>query len=137
VVILRKSYRIDGRKKAVKNWILTAYNPLAGDDSSAIRGINQGQAAPPPASGKHKDTTNSSDVQAKSEKGAKFSLQGGRAIADKYEKKVNTKGKGEAMHLSKFNFMEAWQDEMRALRECNASSSKSMASCWSLTKMLT
>ena len=40
----------------------------------------------------------------------KFSLQGGRSIADKYEKKVNTKGKGGAMHLSKFNFMEAWQD---------------------------
>ena len=74
-VVLRKNYRIDGRKKAAKNWILTAYNPLAGDDSSAIRGINQGQAAPPPASGKHKGTTNSSDVQAKSEKGAKFSLQ--------------------------------------------------------------
>ena len=50
-------------------------------------------------------------------KGAKFSLQGGRAIADEYEKKVNTKGKGEAMHLSKFNFMEVWQDEMRALKE--------------------
>ena len=40
----------------------------------------------------------------------KFSLQGGRSIADKYEKRVNTKGKGGAMHLSKFNFMEAWQD---------------------------
>ena len=66
-----------------------------------------------------------------------FSLQGGRSIADKYEKKVNTKGKGGAMHLSKFNFMEAWQDEMRALKRCNASSSKSMASYWSLTKMLT
>ena len=47
----------------------------------------------------------------------KFSLQGGRSIADKYEKRVNTKGKGGAMHLSKFNFMEAWQDEMRALKE--------------------
>ena len=47
----------------------------------------------------------------------KFSLQGGRSIADKYEKKVNTKGKGGALHLSKFNFMEAWQDEMRALKE--------------------
>lgn len=46
-----------------------------------------------------------------------YSLQGGRSIADKYEKKVNTKGKGGAMHLSKFNFMEAWQDEMRALKE--------------------
>ena len=56
-------------------------------------------------------------MQAKSGKGAKFSLQGGRSIADKYEKKVNTKGKGGAMHLSKFNFMEAWQDEMRALKE--------------------
>ena len=44
-------------------------------------------------------------------------MQGGRSIADKYEKKVNTKGKGGAMHLSKFNFMEAWQDEMRALKE--------------------
>lgn len=57
------------------------------------------------------------NAQAKPEKGAKFSLQGGRSIADKYEKKVNTKGKGGAMHLSKFNFMEAWQDEMRALKE--------------------
>ncbi|MBQ2399301.1 MAG: hypothetical protein II308_04445, partial [Muribaculaceae bacterium] len=47
----------------------------------------------------------------------KFSLQGGRAIADKYEKKVNTKGKGGAMHLSKFNFMEATQDGERALKE--------------------
>ncbi|MBQ1184639.1 MAG: hypothetical protein IIX55_02920, partial [Muribaculaceae bacterium] len=47
----------------------------------------------------------------------KYSLQGGRSIADKYEKRVNTKGKGGAMHLSKFNFMEAWQDEMRALKE--------------------
>lgn len=56
-------------------------------------------------------------MQAKSGKGAKFSLQGGRSIADKYEKRVNTKGKGGAMHLSKFNFMEAWQDEMRALKE--------------------
>lgn len=56
-------------------------------------------------------------MQTKSGKGAKFSLLGGRSIADKYEKKVNTKGKGGAMHLSKFNFMEAWQDEMRALKE--------------------
>lgn len=63
------------------------------------------------------NSANSSDTQAKSGKGAKFSLQGGRSIADKYEKKVNTKGKGGAMHLSKFNFMEAWQDEMRALKE--------------------
>ena len=47
----------------------------------------------------------------------KYSLQGGRSIADKYEKRVNTKGKGGALHLSKFNFMEAWQDEMRALKE--------------------
>ena len=114
---LRKSYRIDGRKKAVKNWILTAYNPHAGDDSSAIRGINQGQAAPPPAYVGDKVTTNSSDTQAKSEKGAKLSLQGGRSIADKYEKRVNTKGVGGAMHLSKFNFMEATQDGERALKE--------------------
>jgi hypothetical protein len=56
-------------------------------------------------------------VQTKSGKGAKFSLLGGRSIADKYENRVNTKGKGGAMHLSKFNFMEAWQDEMRALKE--------------------
>ena len=46
-----------------------------------------------------------------------FSLQGGRSIADKYEKKVNTKGVGGAMHLSKFNFMEATQDGERALKE--------------------
>ena len=56
-------------------------------------------------------------MQAKSGKGAKFSLQGGRSIADKYEKKVNTKGVGGAMHLSKFNFMEATQDGERALKE--------------------
>ena len=61
-----------------------------------------------------KSTTNSSDTQ---EIKPRHSLQGGRAIADKYEKKVNTKGVGGAMHLSKFNFMEAWQDEMRALKE--------------------
>ena len=117
VVILRKNYRIDGRKKAVKNWILTAYDPHVGDDSSAIRDINQGQAAPPPSPGKRKGITNSSDVQAKSKKGAKFSLQGGRSIADKYEKRVDTKGKGGKMHISKFNAMEAMQDEMRALKE--------------------
>ena len=58
-----------------------------------------------------------STERAKSEKRPKYSLQGGRSIADKYEKKVNTKGKGGAIHLSKFNFMEAWQDEMRALKE--------------------
>ena len=80
----------------------TAHNSLLNADSSALA---------------DKGNANSSDVQAKSEKGAKFSLQGGRSIADKYEKKVNTKGKGGAMHLSKFNFMEAWQDEMRALKE--------------------
>ncbi len=58
-----------------------------------------------------------SGVKAKSKVEPRYSLQGGRSIADKYEKKVNTKGKGGAMHLSKFNFMEAWQDEMRALKE--------------------
>ena len=73
----------------------TAHNSLLNADSSALA---------------DKGNANSSDVQAKSGKGAKFSLQGGRSIADKYEKKVNTKGKGGAMHLSKFNFMEAWQD---------------------------
>jgi hypothetical protein len=58
-----------------------------------------------------KGNANSSDVQAKSGKGARHSLQGGRAIADKYEKRVNTKGVGGAMHLSKFNAQEAFQDE--------------------------
>lgn len=46
-----------------------------------------------------------------------YSLQGGRSIADKYEKKVNTKGKGGAMHLSKFNAQEAFQDEQLSLKE--------------------
>ena len=67
------------------------------------------------------DLMNQTDLNAEVSEGeankTKFSLQGGRSIADKYEKKVNTKGKGGAMHLSKFNFMEAWQDEMRALKE--------------------
>ena len=75
IVILRKNYRIDGRNKAVKNWILTAYDPHAGDATSAISSINQGIAAPTPTSGKRKGTTNSSDVQAKSKK-AQYSLQG-------------------------------------------------------------
>ena len=57
------------------------------------------------------------NVQAKPEKGAKFSLQGGRSIADKYEKKVNTKGVGGAMHLSKFNAQEAFQDDQLSLKE--------------------
>ena len=56
-------------------------------------------------------------MQAKSKKGAKFSLQGGRSIADKYEKRVNTKGVGGAMHLSKFNAQEAFQDEQLSLKE--------------------
>ena len=64
-----------------------------------------------------KVSTNSSDAQAKSGKGARHSLQGGRAIADKYEKRVNTKGVGGAMHLSKFNAQEAFQDEQLALKE--------------------
>lgn len=46
-----------------------------------------------------------------------YSLQGGRSIADKYEKKVNTKGVGGAMHLSKFNAQEAFQDEQLSLKE--------------------
>ena len=117
IVTLRKNFRVKGRKIADKNWILTAYNENAADNTSAISGINQGQAAPTTAISADKGNANSSDVQAKSGKGAKFSLQGGRSIADKYEKKVNTKGKGGALHLSKFNFMEAWQDEMRALKE--------------------
>ena len=117
IVTLRKNFRVKGKKIADKNWILTAYNENAADNTSAISGINQGQAAPTTAISADKGNANSSDVQAKSGKGAKFSLQGGRAIADKYEKRVNTKGKGGAMHLSKFNFMEAWQDEMRALKE--------------------
>lgn len=117
IVTLRKNFRVKGKKIADKNWILTAYNENAADNTSAISGINQGQAAPTTAISADKGNTNSSDVQAKSEKGAQFSLQGGRSIADKYEKRVNTKGKGGAMHLSKFNFMEAWQDEMRALKE--------------------
>ena len=117
IVTLRKNFRVKGKKIADKNWILTAYNENAADNTSAISGINQGQAAPTTAISADKGNANSSDVQAKSGKGAKFSLQGGRSIADKYEKKVNTKGKGGAMHLSKFNFMEAWQDEMRALKE--------------------
>ena len=113
-VVLRKNYRIDGKNKAVKNWILTAYDPHAGDATSAISSINQGIAAPSPTSGEDKGTTNSSTTQ---ETERKYSLQGGRSIADKYEKRVNTKGKGGALHLSKFNFIEAWQDEMRALKE--------------------
>ena len=117
IVTLRKNFRVKGKKIADKNWILTAYNENAADNTSAISGINQGQAAPTTAISADKGNANSSDVQAKSGKGAKFSLQGGRSIADKYEKRVNTKGKGGALHLSKFNFMEAWQDEMRALKE--------------------
>ena len=117
IVTLRKNFRVKGKKIADKNWILTAYNENAADNTSAISGINQGQAAPTTAISADKGNANSSDVQAKSGKGAKFSLQGGRSIADKYEKRVNTKGKGGAMHLSKFNFMEATQDGERALKE--------------------
>lgn len=117
IVTLRKNFRVKGKKIADKNWILTAYNENAADNTSAISGINQGQAAPTTAISADKGNANSSDVQAKSEKGAQYSLQGGRSIADKYEKRVNTKGKGGKMHISKFNAMEAMQDEMRALKE--------------------
>jgi hypothetical protein len=61
-------------------------------------------------------------LQAKSGKGARHSLQGGRAIADKYEKRVNTKGVGGAMHLLKFNAQEAFQDEQLALKEAQKAS---------------
>ena len=61
-----------------------------------------------------KVSTNSSNAQ---EIKPRHSLQGGRAIADKYEKRVNTKGVGGAMHLSKFNAQEAFQDERLALKE--------------------
>ena len=68
-----------------------------------------------------KDNANSSDVQAKSGKGAKFSLQGTGGVMDnsiaEYEKRVNTKGKGGKLHISKFNAMEAMQDGERALKE--------------------
>lgn len=121
IVTLRKNFRVKGKKIADKNWILTAYNENAADNTSAISGINQGQAAPTTAISADKSNANSSDVQAKSGKGAKFSLQGTGGVMDnsiaEYEKRVNTKGKGGKMHLSKFNAMEAMQDEMRALKE--------------------
>lgn len=62
-VTVRKNIRENGKKIADKNWILTAYDENAGDNTSAISGINQGQAAPTPAISADKDTANSSDVQ--------------------------------------------------------------------------
>ena len=47
----------------------------------------------------------------------RYSLQGGRSIADKYEKRVNTKGVGGALHLSAYNAKEAFQDGELALKE--------------------
>ena len=48
IVTLRRNIREKGKKIADKNWILTAYNENAGDNTSAISGVNQGQAAPTP-----------------------------------------------------------------------------------------
>lgn len=106
---------------------LSLYNvSMHKEKGSAIQLLNASNevgsiTAKPQSAYKVKDLIHNSQEQDKKLLGisnkTKFSLQGGRSIADKYEKRVNTKGKGGALHLSKFNFMEAWQDEMRALKE--------------------
>ena len=59
IVTLRKNYREHGKKIADKNWVLTAYDETKADGTSAISGINQGQAAQPTNESGGKDTTNS------------------------------------------------------------------------------
>ena len=62
-VSIRKNIREKGKKIAEKNWILTAYDENAGDNTSAISDVNQGKAAPTPANSAGKDTANNSDEQ--------------------------------------------------------------------------
>ena len=65
IVTLRKNYREKGKKIADKNWILTAYDETKADGTSAISGINQGQAAQPTDVSTDKDTTNFRDLTEK------------------------------------------------------------------------
>lgn len=58
LVTLRKNVRENGKKIADKNWILTAYNEKAVDDTSAISVVNKGQAAPTTAFPEGKDNKN-------------------------------------------------------------------------------
>lgn len=50
-------------KIAEKNWILTAYDENAGDNTSAISDVNQGKAAPTPANSAGKGTAKNSTEQ--------------------------------------------------------------------------
>lgn len=54
-----------GKKIAEKNWILTAYDESAGDNTSAISDANQGKAAPTPANSADKGAKNISFRKAK------------------------------------------------------------------------
>ena len=63
LVTIRRNYRERGKKIADKNWILSAYDTTAGDDTSAISGINKGQAAQTPAEIEGKDTISSAKKQ--------------------------------------------------------------------------
>ncbi len=58
LVTLRKNVRENGKKIADKNWILTAYDEKAADDTSAISVVNKGQAAPTTAFSEGKDNKN-------------------------------------------------------------------------------
>jgi hypothetical protein len=71
LVTIRRNYRERGKKIADKNWVLSAYDTTAGDDTSAISGINKGQAAQTPAEIEGKDTISSAKKQANKHK---FSL---------------------------------------------------------------
>ena len=68
IVTLRKNIRDKGKKIADKNWILTAYDETKADDTSAISGTNEGQAARPTVVSEGEGTTQSAKVQEKAQK---------------------------------------------------------------------
>ena len=75
LVTVRKNWREHGKKKADKNWVLTAYDEEAADgDMSAIATANRGQAAQTTANSTDKVSDFSSNLQGK---GGKKSAMGG------------------------------------------------------------
>ena len=65
LVTLRKNIRENGKKIADKNWILTAYNEKAADNTRAISVVNKGHAAPTTAVSESKGSEKVEDNEGK------------------------------------------------------------------------
>ena len=111
LVTLRKNIRENGKKIADKNWILTAYNEKAADNTRAISVVNKGHAAPTTDFSVSKVSENNSNIQENTAKSsivdrdkaigeARFSVEpliGNKAIFDGMRKLEE----GETSHVER------------------------------------